>query len=591
MYRDGEDLRELSLVQALGVLFRHLSPARRKSFFPLLSLMLLGALAEVITIGAIVPVLAFMATPWDQISYVQGLPLVENLIFGVGRQNIIYVTVGLFALAAVAAGALRLILLRYSNKFVYGMSYELGVRLYTDTLHQSYEYLTQHNSSEIVASINKVQMITMQVLVPVMQAAISVVIGTFIIIGLVIIDPTVALLAGMGFGGIYLVASILARKRLRLNSLVIAQTQSNRIKTMQEGVGGIRDILLDRSQSVFVEMYEQAEASFRDARIKNAVLGGAPRFIVEALGMVLMATIAVVVAQRPGGLAAALPVLGALALGAQRLLPLIQLVYAGWASAMGNKSVVADVISLLHRPVQFTPHAGMPLPFRETIKLDGLVYAYPGTRGVALKEVTLEIKKGSRVGIVGKTGSGKSTLMDIILGLLEPQSGTISIDGVQLTSINRADWQRNIAHVPQAIFLSDTTIAENIAFGVRPDEIDLEEVQRAARKAELEDVIAALPEGYHTRVGERGVQLSGGQRQRIGIARALYKNASVLVFDEATSALDTETERAVMAAINRLDRNLTILIIAHRLSTLEGCDMLVRLENGNATPARNYTAS
>src|SRR5690606_3248342 len=180
------------------------------------------------------------------------------------------------------------------------------------------------------------------------------------------------------------------------------------------------------------------------------------------------------------------------------------------------------------------------------------------------------------------TGSGKSTLMDIILGLLEPQAGSIRIDGVELTAANRAAWQKNIAHVPQAIFLTDASVAENIAFGVRADDIDHERVRRAAEQAELGAGTAALPQGYDARGGERGIQLSGGQRQRIGIARALYKQASVLVFDEATSALDTETESAVMAAIERLDRNLTILIIAHRLSTLEGCDMVVRLEEGSA---------
>jgi ABC-type multidrug transport system fused ATPase/permease subunit len=576
----SSDPKDMSLLTAMRLLFRQLSPARRRALVPLLLLMLVGAVAEVVTIGAIVPLLAFIASP-------AGIPADDAAtvglldFLGAGDPAIaVYVVTGLFALAALVAAALRLALLWASNSFIFGISYELGVKLYADTLFQTYSYHTQHNTSEVIASINKIQMVTMQVLLPIMQGTIAAVIGLFIIAGLVIIDPMVAFVAGLGFAAIYLIASVAARKRLRANSGVIARAQSKRVQTMQEGVGGIRDILLDRSQSVFIEVYEQAEAGFRDARVKNAVLAGAPRFIVEAVGMVLIAVVAVVVVQRPGGLATGLPVLGALALGAQRLLPLIQQVYNGWASALGNRNVLTDVVQLLNRASPAPSTATTALRFEQSITLDNLTYAYPGIRAPALKGISLEIPKGARVGIAGKTGSGKSTLMDIVLGLLQPEGGSIRIDGIELTASNRAAWQNNIAHVPQAIFLADASIAENIAFGVRAEDIDVERVHRAAEQAELTDVVAALPQGYATRVGERGIQLSGGQRQRIGIARALYKQARVLVFDEATSALDTETESAVMEAIARLDRNLTILIIAHRLSTLEGCDMVVQLEEG-----------
>ncbi|PSJ61675.1 ABC transporter ATP-binding protein [Mesorhizobium soli] len=545
--------------------------------------MLAGAVAEVVTIGAIVPLLAIIASP----AGAPGHGVASSLLgfLGAGDPVIaVYAVTCLFALAALGAATLRLALLWASNSFVYGMSYELGVKLYADTLFQPYAYHTQRNSSEIIATINKVQVVTNNVLLPLMQGAISAVIGLFIVGGLIAIDPVVALVAGVGFSGIYLIASVTARKRLRRNGGLIARAQTRRVQTMQEGLGGIRDVLLDRSQPVFVETYEQAEADFRDARVRNAVLAGAPRFVVEAVGMVLIAAVAVTMVQRPGGIAAALPVLGALALGAQRLLPLIQQLYSGWALALGNKAVLTDIVVLLDRPTPATTAAEAALPFEGAIGLRQVGYAYPG-RAAALRNVDLVIPKGSRVGIAGKTGSGKSTLMDLIIGLLEPTAGDIRIDGVKLTAANRAAWQRNIAHVPQAIFLADASVAENIAFGVRKADIDPGRVRRAAEQAELAEVIAALPQRYDTRIGERGIQLSGGQRQRIGIARALYKQASVLVFDEATSALDTETETAVMAAIERLDRGLTILIIAHRLSTLEGCDMVVRLEAGQAKAA------
>ena len=574
---------------ALYVLFHHLSLQRRREFFLLLPLMLVGAAAELFTIGALLPFLAAISAP-------QGSPMLDPIrpllaLLGLDtQQQALHLLAASFAVAVLGASALRIALTWASQKFVYGVSYELGVKLYADTLAQPYIYHIQRNTSEIIASVNKVQIITSETLVPLMSAAVATVIATFIIVGLIVIDPVVALASGCGFVGIYVIASSLVRRRLRRNSVIIAQAQGSRVRAMQEGLGGIRDVLLDRSQPVFVETYEQAEVGFRDGRVRNALYAATPRYVVEAVGTMLIAFVAVAVADRPGGFIEAVPVLGALALGAQRLLPLIQQIYNGWAQLVGNSQNLADVVSLLERPALETTGAVETLPFADTIALDGIGYVYEGDRLPALSGISLEIRKGARVGIAGKTGSGKSTLMDIVIGLLEPTGGEIRIDGTPLTAANRATWQKNIAHVPQAIFLSDASVAENIAFGVKREEIDRERMRRAAEQAELADVIAALPEGYDTRVGERGIQLSGGQRQRIGIARALYKQASVLVFDEATSALDTDTETAVMEAIERLDRTLTVLIIAHRLSTLEGCDQVVRLEAGRVAKAGEMVA-
>ena len=574
----------VSIPAALRALLRHLSPRRRRAIVPLLALMFVGALAELFTIGALLPFLAAIAAPGDTPILAAMRPLLD-LVGAREPGEVLRVLTALFACAVLGAGMLRLVLLWASQKFVYGISYELGVKLYADTLHQPYAYHTRRNSSDIIASINKVEMVTNLVLTPLMTATVAVVLATFIVAGLIAIDPAVAFTAGGGFVAIYLAISLATRRRLQRNGVIIARAQGERVKAMQEGLGGIRDVLLDRSQPVFVEAYERAEAGFRDARAVNALFGNAPRFLVEAAGAVLIALVAVSIAGRPGGVVAAIPVLGALALGAQRLLPLIQQIYQGWAFVMGNRQNLLDVVALLERPVPETAKAAAALSYREAIVLTGVGYAYESGRTHALSGIDLTIPRGARIGIAGKTGSGKSTLMDILIGLLEPTEGEMHVDGVRLSRENRAAWQKNIAHVPQAIFLADASIAENIAFGVKREEIDHERVRRAAEQAELADVIAKLPERYDTRVGERGIQPSGGQRQRIGIARALYKQASVLVFDEATSALDTETETAVMAAIERLDRSLTILIIAHRLSTLEGCDRVVRLEGGKMAEA------
>lgn len=577
MNNASDAARPAALLSVVAGLFRHLPHQLRRAAIGVLVLMLVGAGAELFTLGALLPFLAAVASP-------ENSPLLHAMqpLFGlVGAQTprqVLLTLTGLFALAALTAAVLRLILLWASQRFVYSVSYELGVKLYADTLRQPYSYHLSRNSSEIIASITKVEMITHQVLNPLMTAAVAVVISVAIIVGLIVVDPVVALLSGGGFVAVYLLVSLATRRRLQANSVVIARSQGARVRALQEGLGGIRDVLLDRSQSVFVDTYQKAEADFRDARARNALFANAPRFLVEGLGLILIAGIAVAVTSRSGGFGAAVPVLGALALGAQKLLPLIQQIYAGWSSALGNRQNLVDVSELLSRTVPPVGQAETALPFVDSIQLTDVSFAYEGVGARALSGVNLEIRKGMRLGIMGKSGSGKSTLMDLILGLLEPSEGQIAVDGVRLTPENRAAWQRNIAHVPQAIFLADASVAENIAFGVRRRDIDLERVRRAAEQAELADVIAALPNGYETRVGERGIQLSGGQRQRIGVARALYKQASVLVFDEATSALDTETESAVMGAIDNLDRSLTILIIAHRLTTLNGCDVILELE-------------
>ena len=310
----------------------------------------------------------------------------------------------------------------------------------------------------------------------------------------------------------------------------------------------------------------------------------------EALGTVLIATLAYTLAQQPDGVAKAIPVLGALALGSQRMLPVLQQAYAAWANIQSGQTSLQDTLELLEQPLpDYADRAAAePLPFRQQISLNKISFRYSLQTPWVLNELDLVIERGSRVGFIGTTGSGKSTLLDIIMGLLQPTSGTLEIDGLRISPENYRGWQAHIAHVPQAIFLADSTIEENIAFGQPNEKIDHERVKKAARQAQIADIIESWPEKYKTTVGERGVRLSGGQRQRIGIARALYKQADVIIFDEATSALDNETEEAVMQAIESLSSDLTILIIAHRLTTLKKCTRIVELGNHCVLNIGNY---
>lgn len=289
------------------------------------------------------------------------------------------------------------------------------------------------------------------------------------------------------------------------------------------------------------------------------------------------------------GIATAIPTLGALALGAQKLLPLMQQIYSGWAVVAGSHHVLGDVVTLLRQPVAADINIRIaPLAFNREINVNNVSFQYKPQLPMVVNQINLTITKGTRIGFIGSTGSGKSTLIDILMGLLTPSCGEIFVDGKQLMGMDQLAWQRNIAHVPQAIFLADASFAENIAFGVPINQIDQSRVRLAAQQAQISKFIESGSGGYEAMVGERGVRLSGGQRQRIGIARALYKNATVLVLDEATSALDSDTENSVMHAIRKLSPDLTILIIAHRLSTLSDCDKIYRLNQGRIESVSNY---
>jgi ATP-binding cassette subfamily B protein len=313
------------------------------------------------------------------------------------------------------------------------------------------------------------------------------------------------------------------------------------------------------------------------------VLGGFPRFVIEAAGMAGVAVLAHVLVSRQGGIAAALPVLGALALGAQRLLPALQQTYVSLSQVQNNVAGFQAVLDLLDQPAPEAdrPRA-TPATFTTSIALDHCSFRYQPDLPLVLSDVLLEIQRGERVALVGPTGSGKSTLADILMGLLAPTSGRLLIDGREVAP---EAWQANIAHVPQSIFLADKSIAENIALGVPVAEVDRERLEAAARQAQIAGFIESLPRGYATGVGERGVRLSGGQRQRIGIARALYKQAPVLVFDEATSALDDTTEKALINTLDSLSRDLTIIMIAHRLSTTASCDRVITVSGGSLAEA------
>lgn len=582
-------MKSASFLKLLARLWYHLG-RRRYWFIFLVGLILLSAFAEVMTLGAILPFIAVLAAPEKALQYPGVAEFARALDITTSDQLVMPLT-ATFCIAAVIAGLMRIIVMWLSTRLTFASGADLSIEIYRRALYQPYKVHVARSSNEMISGITaKVGHTTLGVLFPLLTVISSSVLLVAITTALVIINPLVAILAAGGFGTGYVLITWFSQRRLNLNSQLIADEHTRVVKALQEGLGGIRDVLLDGTQAVYCEVYRQAEQRWRLAHGENVFIGNSPRFVMEALGIVLIALLAVGISRQPGGVAEALPVLGALALGAQRLLPVLQQGYAAWASIAGSIASFEDTIELLDQPLPKEASQPRPAPLllRNEIRFEHVRFRY-GTDGPwVLDDLDLVIPRGVRMGFVGSTGSGKSTLMDLLMGLLSPSEGRILVDGAELSNERIRAWQQTIAHVPQSIFLADTTIAENIAFGVRRKDIDLERVRMAARQAQIAQFIESKTGGYDAAVGERGVQLSGGQRQRIGIARALYKKASVLVLDEATSALDNVTEQFVIDAITGLERDLTILIIAHRLTTVQHCDSIVELERGQVVTQGRY---
>jgi len=576
--------------QNFSRLWQHIAPRRRKQFALLLLLMVAASFAEVVSIGAVMPFLAVLTNP----ERLYGHPLLQPVIQMLGitepRQLLMLLTIA-FSVAALFSGAMRLGLLWAQTRLSHAVGADLSISIYRRTLYQPYTVHVARNSGEVIAGVaQKANEVVHMTILPVLIIISSAFMLVAILAVLFAIQPVIAISAFAGFGAIYLAIIGFTKRRLMTNSQCASREQGQVMKALQEGLGGIRDVLIDGAQETYCKIFREADLPLRRARANIQIIAGSPRFGIEALGMVLIAMLAYSLAGSTSGFASAVPVLGALALGAQRLLPTLQQSYANWTLTRGGQASLHDALELLDQPMP--AHAAesspQPIPFQCAIVMDRLSFRYSAQTPWVLQDVDLSIPKGSRIGFIGTTGSGKSTLLDIIMGLLQPTEGSIRIDGQAITPANNRSWQVHVAHVPQAIFLADTSIAENIALGTPAEKIDLARVREAARKAQIAETIEAMVQRYDTRVGERGVRLSGGQRQRIGIARALYKQADVIVFDEATSALDMETEGAVMDAIDNISDEITVLIVAHRLSTLKGCDRVVELENGSITRSGTY---
>ena len=570
--------------------WRNLTSQRKIYFILLLGLMIIASFMEAISISAVLPFIGVLSNPEKVFAHPSAQFFIDFLGIKSQEELLLPFTVT-FCILIFIGITLRLLLLWAQNRLGYGTSASFSNSIYIRTLYQPYIVHVSRNSSDIISGItNKSIAILNAFIMPVMNLIASTVTILAIIFTLFLIDPFIALSTFFGFGLLYAGIILLVKKRLSANSVGLSLESVQMVKSLQEGLGGIRDVLIDGTQETYASIFNRAQGKYNNSLANTQIVGNSPRLIVEFLGIFFICVIAYQLVLKGDGFVSAIPTLAALALGAQRLLPALQTFYFNWTTLRSGQDSVVDGLEFLEQP--FPEHAHRvnppPITFEKSIKLENLSFKYNQDGALVLKDLNLTLEKGKRYGFVGTTGCGKSTLLDVIMGLLNPTNGLLKIDDNVIDNHNYRSWQVILSHVPQAIYLSDTSLAENIAFGVEPDKIDMKRVNEAAQKAQIAETIEALPQKYDTFVGERGIRLSGGQRQRIGIARALYKNAQVIVFDEATSALDNETELAVMEGIEQLANDLTILIVAHRVSTLKRCDKIFRMDKGEVVEEGVY---
>ncbi|MEK7356039.1 MAG: ABC transporter ATP-binding protein [Bdellovibrionota bacterium] len=563
----------------------------RRTIYRLLMLVVLMAGLETLGVASIMPFIAVLANP----EKVESSPYLHAFYTNAGftnRQNFEFFLGLLVLFIFVGSVVVRGFTTWRLNRFVHLSTYTISRRLVYGYLHKPYEWFLHRHSSDLGKTIlTEVEQVVGEALMPFLNLIAYGAVVFAIIALLMVVNPELTIYAGLSLGLAYGAIYVLFHKRLsQLGSERFAANKL-RFQILSEAFGGIKELKVRRLEDVFVDRYSTPSKCYavNKANAQAAML--LPRFALEVLIFGGMLVLLLYLMRTSNGIQEALPIITLYAFAGYRLAPALQQVYSQIANLRFAEPVLAhmhrEVTSVTSEPSSKT--VAEKIRFEKSIVLSNVTFKYPQSERAALKDINLEISKRKTIGLVGETGSGKTTLVDIILGLLRPTQGSLKIDDQIITEGNSVGWQKNIGYVSQSIYLADDSIAANIAFGIPENQIDLKAVERAARIANLHDyVVNELPDGYRTKVGERGVRLSGGQRQRIAIARALYHGPQVLILDEATSALDNLTEQYVMDAIRNLKHAVTVVVIAHRLTTVRDCDEIFLLSHGSIVASGTY---
>ncbi|WP_372829043.1 ABC transporter ATP-binding protein [Psychrobacter maritimus] len=582
------------MLKVIKQLFVLLTDKQLKQFYLLQVLVVIMAFTELLGIASIAP---FMALVGD-ISILETNGIFSQLYKMSGLNNpmdfLFY------------SGVIVLVMLTFSTVIsmfttwrlsIFGarIGTEIADRLYSYYMQQSWQFHASGSSAQLTKQVStEAARISNDIIQPLMQMNSKLVLALFISISIVIYDPVIAILGLFIFSLAYFVLYRLVRQKLESNGQQLSEVSTRRFRLMNEGFGGIKDVLLLNRSHDFITRFHDSGKVFARAQGTNIAISQVPRYFIELIAFGAMISLVLVLIKiHSGNLGEVLPILAVYALAAFKLLPALQQIYSSLSQIKGNTAAFEAVKDDLERSFDSQKTSrdtvvSTPIDLKRSIKLSNIEFTYPGKERPAVDGVNMSIPVNSVIGLVGSSGSGKSTLIDLLLSLLIPQQGGIYVDDVRITADNKRAWQDLLGFVPQSIFLSEGSIAENIAFGIPAKDISLKQVNKALNLANLTELVEQLPDGVNTRVGERGVQLSGGQRQRIGIARALYHEAEVLVFDEATSALDGITEKIVMDAIHEFSGQKTIIMIAHRLKTVEKCDLIYFMEHGKIIDHGTY---
>lgn len=582
------------MLNTIRELFSLLTASQRKQFYILQLLVVIMAFTELIGIASIAPFMALVGDMsllekdgvYSKLYELSGLNSPTDFLFYSG-------------LAVLMALAFSTVISMYTiwrlSLFGARVGVEIADRLYTHYMQQDWVFHASGSSAQLTKQVSTEAMrVSVGIIQPLMQINAKVVLAIFITISLILYDPIVALAGLALFLFAYFFLYKIVRKRLQANGISLSKVATERFRLMNEGFGGIKDVLLLNRSHDFVDKFQKSGKIFSYAQGTNSSIAQVPRYFMEFIAFgAMISLVLVLIKVHQGNLGTVLPILAVYALAAFKLLPALQQIYSGITQLKGNtaafEAIRDDFILSFKQPhTQLLETNSETLHLKDKLTLSKITFNYPDKAKPAIVNLNMTIPVNSTIGIVGSSGSGKSTVIDIMLGLLVPQQGELYVNNTLVTEKNKRAWQNTLGFVPQSIYLSEGSIAENVAFGLPANNINIEQVNKALQLANLTELIEQLPNGIDTKVGERGVQLSGGQRQRIGIARALYHEADVLVFDEATSALDGITERVIMDAIHDFSGQKTIIMIAHRLKTVQKCDIIYMMEQGKVIDQGTY---
>lgn len=567
-------------------LYDLLDGRERRNAIIVLAMMLILGMMEALGVASIMPFLAVLADPGiiERNKYLASI--YEQLGFTKPNDFLLLLAVAVFGVAVVrvtVSAVSHYFMIRFSTM----RTFSLSARLLEKYLRQPYDWFLQRHSSDLGKTIlSEVDQVVRGSLIPSLQLIARIVVASFIILVLIFVDPIITLSAMIAFGGGYSLIYLIIRKYLNRIGKERLNANQQRFHIAQEVLGGIKEVKVSGLEEAYLQRFKKPAFEFSSKRAASQIIGQFPKYILEALTLGGMLAIVMVLFMRASGdVAAVLPIIGLYAFSGLRLLPSLQDIYQNLTKLGFGKAALdslhKDLMDNSEIKVIWNETRNPTLQFKKNLELRNITYTYPKSQRPVLTDLSLKIPARTTVGFVGATGAGKTTIVDVILGLLKPEQGEMLVDGQKIDDGKIRYWQRTIGYVPQHIFLSDDTIAGNIAFGVPPKDFDMAAIERAARFSELHNFVNnELPLSYETMVGERGVRLSGGQRQRVGIARALYHDPDILILDEATSALDNLTEKAILDALQNLSHVKTVLLIAHRLSTVRTCDRIFYLDQG-----------